>query len=101
MNADGEKSLCRVNSQGIRESLGLLDSISQNVESFDELEITRVFRESNVEVKNYFLSKILKSDQFVKFLSFPYEINIFQDNFQLVFVLLSQILGLDNDKYVT
>ena len=52
--------MCRVNSQGIRDLLGLSESVSKNVESFDELQITRFFRENNVEVKNQFLSKILK-----------------------------------------
>ena len=64
------------------------------------MEIARVFRESNVEVKNHFLSKILKPGQSVDVLSLPYGIDIFKDNVQLVFVLLSQILGMDNDKYV-
>ena len=101
MNANGTKFLCQVNSQEIQDSLGLLYSISKNVESFDEMEITRVFRESNVEVKSHFLSKILKLGQYVTILSLPYEIYIFQENVQLVFVLLIQILGLDNDKNVT
>ena len=41
----------------------------------------------------------MKSGQTVESLSFPYDVNIFKEDVQLVLSLLSQILGLDNDKF--
>ena len=54
MNVDGTKFLSWFNAQGIQESLGLSESFSQNDESFNELDITKVYRESSDEEKNYF-----------------------------------------------
>ena len=64
------------------------------------MEIKRFYKESSVEEKNQFLSKILKPRQSIDALSLPYGVSIFQENVQLVFILLCQILGMDNDKYV-
>ena len=52
--------LCRVNLQSIRESLGLFKAFPQNYESFNESDITRIYRECDSEVKSQFLSNILK-----------------------------------------
>ena len=41
-----------------------------------------------------------KFGQTIKDISFSYDVNLFQDSVQVVFSLLSQILGLDNDKLV-
>jgi hypothetical protein len=90
---DGSKILCRVNSQVIRDSLGLFHPFPQNFVSFDEVELTRVYKECSLETKNEFLSKILKPGQSIEGLSLPCDVNIFQESVQLVFSLLSQAFG--------
>lgn len=100
MNATGSKILFQVNARTIRESLGLSESIAIQSKQFDEEKITKFYRDSTNEVKSQTLYKILKPSESIQDMSFPYDVNIFQDEVQVVFSVLSQILGLDNDKLV-
>ena len=64
----------------------------------DEKELIRSFRELSPTQKTKFLSKILKAYKSIEGLVLPYSIDIFNESVQLLFSLLSQILGHDNDK---
>ena len=46
------------------------------------------------------MSSLLKPDHVLEELSFPYDLQVFQDCVKPFFALLSQILGLDNEKHV-
>ena len=59
------------------------------------------YRECMFEIKNAFLKKILKFDHVVDSISFPVDVHFFQEEVQLVFSILSQILGYDDDKSMT
>lgn len=61
----------------------------------------RSFKELSPEQKVEFLSKFLKVDQTIEGIFLPYSINIFNDSFQPLFSLMSQILGLDDDRQVS
>ena len=47
------------------------------------------------------MSKMFQLDISPFNFSFPYDISIFSETLQVVFSLLSQILGLENDKSIT
>ena len=47
------------------------------------------------------MSSILKVGQSLEGLFFPYNVSIFRDEVQLVMSMVSQVLGLDNDKHVS
>ena len=47
------------------------------------------------------MSKLFKLDVSPSNFTFPYDITLFIEPIQIVFALLSQILGLDSDRYVT
>ena len=55
MNKNGSKIFSRVTAQGIRDLLRLSESNFQNSEPFNELEITKISKESSVEDKSNFL----------------------------------------------
>ena len=67
---------------------------------FDEENLIRSFMQIENEVKLGFMSNLLKSDQVIENLTFPYDLQGFKDCFKWFFTLLSQVLGLDNDKEV-
>lgn len=46
------------------------------------------------------MSKMLWPDIIPSNYTFPYDISLFIETIQVIFFLLSQILGLDNDKFV-
>ena len=68
--------------------------------SFDEESLLRSFRQIENEVKLGFMSNLLKPDHVSEKLSFPYDLQVFKDCVKPFFALLSQVLGLDNDKKV-
>ena len=47
------------------------------------------------------MSKMFRPDISPSKFSFPYDISLFSETLQVVFSLLSQILGLEDDKLVT
>lgn len=47
------------------------------------------------------MSKMFRPDISPSNYTFPYDVSLFIETIQVVFSLLSQILGLDNDKSVT
>jgi hypothetical protein len=69
-------------------------------EPFEEENIIMVYRECPSEVKNLFLQTIVKPKHISGSLSLPMNVNIMVIEIQWVCSILSQILGLDNDKYV-
>jgi hypothetical protein len=60
----------------------------------------RVYRECQPEIKTMFLRMIIKLDQFRQSLSFPLSIDIKVSEVQCVCSLLSQVLGLNNYRFI-
>jgi hypothetical protein len=69
-------------------------------EPFKEEKIITVYRECSPEVKNLVLQTIVKTEPISESLSLPMNVNIMVIEVQWACSILSQILGLDNDKYV-
>jgi hypothetical protein len=100
VNKQGSEVLCRVESLSIRDALGIPESFSIVSEPFDEENLIRVYRECPSEVKDLFLQTIVKPEHLSESLSLPMNVSIMVIEVQWVCSLLSQILGLDNDKHV-
>jgi hypothetical protein len=100
VNKRRSKVMCRVESLSIRESLDIPKSFSAIFEPFSEEKMIRVYRECPSEVQDLVLQTIIKPEHFSEGLSLPMDVNIMVIEVQWVCSLLSQILGLDNDKYV-
>jgi hypothetical protein len=59
-----------------------------------------VYRECPLKVKTMFLQTIVKPEHHFESLSLPINVNVMIIEVQWACSLLSQILGLDNDKFV-
>jgi hypothetical protein len=100
LNKLGFEFLCRVESLSIRSALGIPESISVASKLYEEEKIIMVHMECPSEVKDLFLQTIVKPEHIFEILSLPMSVNIMVIEVQWVCSILSQILGLDNDKYV-
>jgi hypothetical protein len=78
MNDTSSNVLCQVNTQTIRESLGLLESFVVESKQFDEGKITKIYGDY-CEMKSQILLNILKPGQSIQDMPFPYDVNLFQD----------------------
>ena len=98
----GSRVICQVNSESVKRSLGLpLPSIGQSVLQFTEISSLSTIKALDSEQISSFISKMLKPDLSPSNYIFPYDISLFIKPIQIAFSLLSQILGLDNDRLVT
>jgi hypothetical protein len=100
VNKQGSEVMCRVESMSIRDALSIPESFSAVSEPFNEENIIRLYRECPSEVRDLFLQTIVKPEHFSESLSLPMNVSIMVIEVQWVCSLLSQVLGLDNDKYV-
>jgi hypothetical protein len=100
VNKQGSEVLCRVESLSIRGTLGIPESFSTVSEPFEEEKLIMVYRECPSEVKDLFLQTIVKPEHLSESLSLPMSVSVMVIEVQWVCSLLSQILGLDNDKHV-
>jgi hypothetical protein len=100
LNKLGSEVLCRVDSLSIRYALDIPESPSTVSEPFEEENLIMVYRECPPEVKNLFLQTIVKPEHYSESLSLPMNVNVMVIEVQWACSILSQILGLDNDKYV-
>ena len=100
MNKNTTRILCQVNENVICELLNVPENFPGNPEVFSEETLVQLYRECNSEVKNVFLSEILKTGHSVENLVLPLNVNIFWEEVQPVLSMLSKILGYDDDKFV-
>jgi hypothetical protein len=100
LNRLGSEVLCRIDCSSIRYALDIPESPSTTSEPFEEENLVTVYRECPPEVKNLFLQTIVKPEQYSESLSLPMNVNAMVIEIQWACSILSQILGLDNDKYV-
>ena len=56
---------------------------------FNEENLIRSFRQTENDVKLGFMPRLLKLDQVLDKLSFPYDLKVFQDSVKPLFALLS------------
>jgi hypothetical protein len=91
LNKLGSEVLCEIDSPSLRHTLSILDS---------EEKMITIYREFPPEVKTMFLQTIVKPEHHSENLSLPANVSVMVIEVQWTCSLLSQILGLDNDKFV-
>ena len=82
MNKNGTKILCQVNAKGIHKVLNVLKIFPVNVEALSEETLFQVNRECKYEIKNTFLTEILKVGHVIESLSFPIDARLFREEVQ-------------------
>ena len=101
MSYTTSKILCRIDVKSVCKILSMPDNFPVNLESFNEQVLIELYKKCEIEVKCQFLSNILKVGKSLEGLFFPYNVSIFKDEVQLVMSMISQVLGLDDDKHVS
>ena len=101
MSHTTSKILHRLDMKSVCEVLSLLDIFPIHPKSFNEQILIELYKNWETEIRCQFLSSILKVGQSLEGLFFPYNVSIFKDEVQLVMSMISQVLGLDNDKHVS
>ena len=101
MSRTNSKILCRIDEKVVRKVLSLPDNFPVNPESFNEQVLIELYKNCETEIRCQFLSSILKVVQLLEGLFFPYNVSIFIDEVQLVMSMVSQVLGLDNDRHAS
>jgi hypothetical protein len=100
LNKLGSEVLCRVDIPSIRHALGTLESSPIASEPFEEEKLITVYRECPPEVKTLFLQTIVKPKHHSESLSLLMNVSVMVIEVQWACSIISQILGLDNDKFV-
>jgi hypothetical protein len=100
LNKLGSEVLCRVDSPSIRHALSTPESSPAASKPFEEEKLITVYRECPPEVKTLFLQTIVKPEHHSESLSLPMNVSVMIIEVQWACSILSQILGLDNDKFV-
>lgn len=94
--------LCAINSESLRKKLCLpILNPGQNLIQFFEENSLVVIKAFDPEQTSTFMSKMFRSAIILSNHTFPYDITLFIEPIQAIFSLLSQILGLDSDRYAT
>ena len=100
MSANVSRVILTLNSETLRKTLCLLP-MSPNAIQFFEEESLAIIKALDSDQLSMFMSKMFKLDITPSKFSFPYDISLFSQTLQVVFSLLSQILGLQDEKLVT
>ena len=101
MNNSKSKILFSVQASIIRKTLRILDQFVHISQDYQEENIIRCFREYTDESKETFLKACSKPNSEPIDLSYPIDLNQFNEETQWCISLASQFLGLDTDAYVT
>ena len=100
MNKLGSEVLCKIDSLSIRHTLSIPESSPIVSKPFEEEKMITVYRECPSEVKTLLLQTTVKLEHHSESLSLPINVSIMVIEAQWACSILSQILGLDNDKFV-
>jgi len=96
-----ENLICAFTPQSIRAILGLPEELFMNFFPFSEITMIDLFKSYDPRNKGQFLKVVLKPDIDVQSLKYPCLTSSFINEIQIVFSLLSQVLGLDHDREVS
>jgi hypothetical protein len=100
LNKLGSEVLCKVDGPSLRHALNIPDASPIVSEPFEEQRMIMIYRECLPKVKTLFLQTIVKPEHHSESLSLPANLSVMIVEVQWACSLLSQILGLDNDKLV-
>jgi len=97
---NGSRIIVSINSQTLRKAL-CLPPPSTEVVQFTEEKILAIVKALSPDQLYTFMSKMFKLDISPSTHAFPYDNSLFSEPLQAIFYILSQILGLEDDKTVT
>lgn len=100
LSADGSRVIITLYSETLRKTLCLLP-MNPSAVHFSEEESLIIINALDSDQLSMFMSKMFKPDISPSKFSFLYDISLFNQTLQAIFSLLSQILGLQDDKLVT
>jgi hypothetical protein len=100
LSSDDTKVIATINPKALRKAL-CLPSPNPNVVQFSEENNLAIIKALSFDQLFTFMSKMFLPNISPSNFSFPYDISLFTETVQVVFSLLSQFLGLENDKSVT
>jgi hypothetical protein len=100
LNKLESKVLCIIDIPSIRHALSIPESSLVVSEPFEEEKLIKVYKECPLEVKILFLQTIVKPEYHYESMSLPMNISFMIIEVQWACSILSQILGLDNNKFV-
>ena len=99
LSADGSRVIFTLNSETLRKTL-CLPFENPDAIQFSEEKSLATINAFDLDQLYIFMSKMFRPDINPSKFSFPYDISLFSQTLQAVFSLLSQILGLQDDKLV-
>ena len=97
---DGSRIIVSINSQTVRKALCLPLPSSEVVQFIEESSLA-IIKALNLDQLYTFMSKMFKLDVSPSNHAFSYDSSLFFEPLQVVFSILSQILGLEDDRKVT
>ena len=97
---NGSRIIVSINSETLIKVLCLLPE-SYDVVQFIEEKSLAIIKALSLDQLYTFMSNMFKPKISPSNHSFPYDISLFTETLQAIFSLLSQILGLEDDKIVT
>ena len=95
------KILCPIDAPTIRKSLVVPHEFVQLSQEYKEDIIIQFFHESAVEIKEAFIKSCSKLDGEILSLSYPIDLDLFNEEAQSCVTMATQFLGLDTNGYVT
>ena len=100
MNKSKSKILCSVQDSVVQKTLYIPDEFVHISQKYQEENIIRCFRESIDKSKETFMKACSKPNSEPIDLSYPIDLNQFNEETQWCISLARQFLGLDTDTYV-
>ena len=100
LSSNGTKVIATIKPKDLRKAL-ILPSPNPNVVQFSEENNLAIVKALNSDQLFTFMSKMFLPYISPSSFSFPYNISLFIETIQVVFSLLNQILGPENDKSIT
>ena len=101
MDRLNSKVLCLIDAPAIHKALAVPREFVQLSQEYKEEIIIQFFHESAVEIKESFMKSCSKLDGEILSLSYPIDLDLFNEEAQSYVTLASQFLGLDTNGYVT
>jgi hypothetical protein len=100
LNKLGYKVLCKVDNPSLQHALSVPDTSPTEIDPFEEQRMITIYRECPLKVKTLLQQTIVNPEYHSESLTLPASISVMIVKVQWACSLLSQILGLDNDKFV-
>ena len=102
LSADRTRVIATINSESLIKAFFLpVPNPNQSSIQFSEENNLALIKALDADQTYTFMSKMFRPDISPSNYTFPYDISLFIETIHVFFALLSQILGLDSDQFVT